>query len=188
MTALTKEQKAFLKRLDIPAWRVFDATGMQRKDFMPEMAATDKWIAIGTNPCTKEGHTMKTRKGHCPQCDTKQLGFLTRYDQSGEVYIAQGKRGKLIKIGFALDAESRLSGLNGYAYGGVTDWEMKLVLTCGKANRVETMAHSLIAHHRVTSPAHTYFKDGRLVECRELFSCKFSVAERAVREADANVT
>lgn len=183
MTKLTKDQKTFLKRLDIPEWRVFDVVGMQRKDYMLEMAATDKWIAIGTNPCTKEGHTMKTRSGHCPQCDTKQLGFLTRYDKPGEVYIAQGKRGKLIKIGFALEAQSRLAGLNSYAYGGVTDWEIKLVLTCNKANRVETMAHSLIANHRITTSVPTYFKNGRLVECRELFGCKYVVAESAVLEA-----
>ena len=85
MTTLTNDQKAFLKRLDVPFWRVFDAAGIRRKDFMLEMAATDKWIAIGTNPCTKAGHTMKTRSGHCPQCDTKQLGFLTRFDEDGEV-------------------------------------------------------------------------------------------------------
>jgi hypothetical protein len=187
MTTLTNEQKAFLKRLDIPLWRIFDAAGIQRKDFMLEMAATDKWIAIGTNPCTKAGHTMKTRSGHCPQCDTKQLGFLTRFDETGEVYIAQSKSGKLLKIGFSANAESRLPGLNSYAYGGVADWKMMFVLPCKKANRVETVAHGLIAQHRVPLPAPTYFKEGREVECRELFVCRYSVAESAVRQAIANV-
>jgi hypothetical protein len=187
MTSQTKVQKSFRYSLNVPLWRVFDATGIGRKDYMVEMEALDHWIAISVNPCTKVGHTMRTRSGHCPHCDSKQLGFLIRYDKLGEVYIAQGKRGTLIKIGFALNAASRLVGLIGYTYGGVTDWEMKLILPCSKANRVETIAHALIGEHRVTPPVPTYVKEGRLVECRELFSCKYVVAERAVCDAAAKI-
>ncbi len=51
MTKLTTTQKTFLKRLDVPHWRVFDATDMRRADYMQEMRDVDRWLAIGVTPC-----------------------------------------------------------------------------------------------------------------------------------------
>jgi len=168
MAKLTKEQRAFLKRMNIPLSKVGDYEGWKTAAYRAEMKVQDQLLAIGVTPCNKAGHTMRTRKGHCAQCDPKQLGYLMRYDVSGEVYVATSSIG-YIKVGSGKDASQRLINLNSYNYGGASDWRLEIVRPCTHANRAEVEAHRLLHRYQAINPVPVYFKNGKWIECRELF-------------------
>lgn len=182
MAKISKSQRAFLERMDIPLVKLFDATGMRTDAYKEEMSALGMLVAIGVSPCAKEGHTMRTRKGHCAECRPEGLAYLRRYDAPGEVYVAKSSQLKIVKVGSATNAIERLGNLNSYRYGGASDWKVEFFEVSQTAGRVEFAAHRLLSPHMV---AGTYFKDGRNIECREIFNCSVAVAIKAVRQAMA---
>lgn len=183
MAKLTAAQKKFLAHHGIPIVRLFDATGMRAKDYKLQMSALGKWVAIGVTPCEKAGHTLRTSAGHCAECRPANFGFHRRYDAPGEVYVARSKRGWITKVGSAKDAAQRIRNLNIYEYGGVSDWKIEFSTACSRAGHVEFAVHRVLSKHIVSG---TYFKDGRNIECRELFNCNISLAIKAVRMATAS--
>ena len=183
ITKITKAQKAFLERMDVPLGRLFDATGMRPGDYKREMSALGMVVAIGVTPCSKAGHTMRTSAGHCAECRPANLAFHRRYDAPGEVYVARSHRGQITKVGSAQDAMERLRNLNSYKYGGADDWEIEFFETAQTAGRIEFAAHRILSKFMVEG---SYFKEGRSIECREIFSCSVSVAVKAVRQAMTN--
>ena len=184
MAKITKTQRAFLDHMDIPLGRLFDATGMRPGDYKREMSALGMLVAIGVTPCGKAGHTMRTSAGHCAECRPANLAFHRRYDAPGEVYVARSKSGLLTKVGSAKDAQGRLRNLNVYQYGGASDWTIEFCEASSTAGRVEFAAHRGLAKHLANG---NYFKDGRYIECQEIFSCGTSVAIKAVQRAIASV-
>lgn len=68
LAKLTKEQKAFLDRVGVPLSRVFDASGMRTAEYKQAMRDLGMWVAYGASPCEAEGHTLRSRTGHCVQC------------------------------------------------------------------------------------------------------------------------
>ena len=181
MTRLNREQLAFFGAKQVPLSRVFDATGMQRPDYQTAMKDLDKWVAYGVTPCTKKGHTLRTRGGHCVQCDTKPLGFLIRFDAPGQVYVAKSLRPCLVKIGCSKDTERRIDLLNQWAYGGRTDWVACYWEECAAAGVVENFAQQQLSKHAKQG---IYYPNGSVVrECRELFTCKPAVAIKALKHA-----
>ena len=61
---LTKEQLLFLHSQGLSKEDTFDALGMTQSTYYPIMKKANKLIAYNTKPC-KNGHTMRTRSGHC---------------------------------------------------------------------------------------------------------------------------
>src|SRR3546814_9788370 len=51
------------------------------------MEAEGKGFAYNTRRCNN-GHTLKSRPGHCIQCRPVVIGFLKRHFAEGYVYIA----------------------------------------------------------------------------------------------------
>jgi len=47
----------------------------------------------------REEHRLRTRAGHCVQCDIKKLAFLRRHTKPAFVYIAGSLSGRVLKIG-----------------------------------------------------------------------------------------
>jgi hypothetical protein len=183
MTKITKTQKAFLERMDVPLGRLFDATGMRPGDYKREMSALGMVVAIGVTPCGNAGHTMRTSAGHCAECRPANLAFHRRYDAPGEVYVARSKSGRITKVGSAQDAMERVRNLNSYKYGGADDWEIAHIEIARTAGRVEFAAHRLLSKFMVEG---TYFKEGRTIICRELFSCSVAIAKRTVQQVLAD--
>lgn len=183
MAKLTQAQTRFLEHHDIPLGKVFDATGMRRSDYQCQMSALGKLVAIGVSPCSIAGHTMRTRAGHCAECRPAVLAYMRRYDAHGEVYVATTAKGRIVKVGSSTNAVERISSLNIYKYGGVADWHIAFHEESRMAGRAEFAAHKSLSPHTASG---TYFKDGRDVECRELFCCSVSVAIKAVRTAIAH--
>jgi|JI10StandDraft_1071094.scaffolds.fasta_scaffold259767_2 hypothetical protein len=183
MAKITAAQKKFLQLLEIPLERLFDATGMRREDYSREMSALGMLVAIGVTPCAKAGHTMRTNAGHCAECRPANLAYRLRFDAPGEVYVARSKSGSITKVGSAKDAMERMRHLNGYQYGGSSDWKIEFCEATSTAGQIEFAAHRALSRYAVTG---IYFRDGRDIECREIFNCSVSVAVKAVRAAIAN--
>lgn len=180
MARLSREQLQFLEQQEIPLSRVFDASGMSKLLYGRAMSELEMIVAHGVSPCREAGHTLRTRAGHCAQCDTARLAFLRRYDEQGEVYVAYSSQIGLTKIGVAKGYQERLRNLNSQGYGGATDWSIDFHCECNKAGRVEFLAQQKLKQYRVTK---SYFKTGQTVHCQELFNCKMALARSAVKNA-----
>ena len=72
---ITKEQLKFLETQKISLDKIFDATGLSKTEYHKSMKEMDKIIAIGVTPCAKFSHSMRTRNGHCVQCNTATIAF-----------------------------------------------------------------------------------------------------------------
>ena len=186
MAKISKAQMQFLQTQSISLSRVFDATGMARSSYQAVMNELDMVVAVGVTPCKKAGHKLRTRAGHCAQCDTAKLAFLLRYVESGEVYVAVSERSGLVKIGAAKkNSHARMNSLNGQGYGDITDWEVHFHQACNQAGKVEFLAQRSLNGHRISK---TYVKAGNTVDCQELFNCGASDATAAIQAALKQVT
>ena len=180
MGKLSPEQLRFLESQSIPLSRVFDATGMSRPAYQSAMGVLEAVVAFGASPCKARSHTLRTRGGHCAQCNTHALAFVLRHDDPGQVYVAASKQSGLVKVGTSNDAQSRMNNLISYGYGGANDWRVFSHYACEKAGRVEFAAHKALAAHRTSR---TYVKTGSSVNCQELFTCSAETAAEAVQLA-----
>jgi hypothetical protein len=180
MAKLTSHQRQFLHSQGIPLSRVFDATGLTRSAYERQMGELEMIVAIGVSPCRKAGHTLRTRAGHCAQCNTHSLAFLQRFYDDGEIYIVISRTIPFIKIGSSKNVENRVKTLNSLGYGGAADWTLHFSQSSSKAGEVEFRAHhSLRQHQRFR----TYIKQGHPVTCQELFDCDAETALEALRAA-----
>ena len=178
MTILTLEQRLFLEQQKIPMSRVFNASGMSKSRYQQEMGELGMAIAYGVSPCRDAGHTLRTRPGHCAQCNTARIAFVMRWDDQAEIYVAFSARMELTKIGVATNHQNRVETLNSHGYGGANDWSMVFHCQTSNAGKLEFMAHQSLNQHRVTR---SYFRTGSTINCQELFDCTAAVAVEAVK-------
>lgn len=122
MTKLTSDQITFLDDQRIPLSRVFNASGMSPREYQLIMRDLDMVVAFGVSSCKTAGHTLRTRAGHCAQCNTAALAFMMRFDERAEIYVASSASHNLTKIGVAKNHLERLKTLNSQGYGGADDW------------------------------------------------------------------
>lgn len=179
MVKLTKDEKKFLAHHKIPDSALFDASGMGKTTYRAHMKALEKTVALNTTPCKKKGHRMRTRAGHCMQCNVAAHAYLTRHINTGQVYIAGSKTGSFIKIGTSKDFHHREASLNAFGYGGVADWEIIYCVAVSSAGAVEFEIQQNIAqfaHHA------QFYKDYHDVNCLELFKCKYSRVKAVLNE------
>lgn len=141
-------------------------------------------VAYGVSPCGNGGHSLRTRAGHCVQCNTHAIAFLRRHDESGEIYVAVSRKAGLVKIGTATDAPKRMQTLNSYAYGGNDDWTVAFRCHCEKAGQVEFLAQKSLREQQARG---SYTKLNQEIECRELFGCEPAEAITAVKGAVAQI-
>ena len=155
---LTIEQLAFLKKYDVDLKFVFNAQGLSKKEYRPIMKELNKLVAFGVTPCKKSGHTLRTRSGHCCQCQTKHLAFQKRHDSGGVLYIAKSSNGNLIKVGFTHALSVRDESLNRTGYAGFRDWRILYAISSPAAGKIETMTKCSIREHALSQD---YFHDGQ---------------------------
>lgn len=178
MAELTPDQLAFLRSQAIPLSLLFDASGMRKPDYQAAMKEAGKSFAYGVTACARGGHTLRTRAGHCIQCNTANIAYALRHEAPAYVYIAGSFQGRLLKIGSSGDLPVRRDLLNSYRYGGQRDWQMLAWAHTSSAGRVEFRAHDRLARFRVSGE---YFQGGKRRRCYELFRCDFSHAIDALR-------
>lgn len=187
MAKLTNEQILFLKSQNLSPSMLFDATGLSQAERLRAMDEQGIHFYFGGAPCKKEGHTLRTKSGHCIQCHTGKIAYQLRNSAAGYVYLAYSPEYRYVKIGYSrLHPQERGAFLRNEAYGNIRDWDIKKFARFDEgAGKAEFLIHAALAQYN--KPI-TYEKGkGNFVECRELFACDLDLAERefdavAVRE------
>lgn len=177
---LSKEQLNFLKSHKIPLQLVFNAMGMPKSEYRPIMKELNKLVAFNVTPCKKSGHSLRTRSGHCCQCNTATLAYLKRHDASGIVYVAGSKSGSIMKIGFSKAVEVRAESLNRTKYAGFNDWVILYALKSKNAGIIETKANSLLNKY---SLEFDYNHDGAWHDSYETYHCSYSKCKELLLKA-----
>jgi hypothetical protein len=185
VTNLTSNQIDFLKSHNIPLSSVFDASGMRTSDWKEWMKDHEFQFAHGVSECKNRHESIRTRAGHCIQCDHTRIAFMKRNDQEGSIFVAGSASCRLLKLTNASDSHGRLDTLNSQRYGQVADWVMlanaKLVKNAGS---VEAVIASRLERFRVGGVY--YEKQGRHQQCYDLFACSISTALRELRSVLTN--
>ena len=125
------------------------------------------------------GHRLRTRAGHCIQCNPINIAFQRREDTPGYVYIAGSLSGRVIKIGTTGDLNQRENQMRAEGYGGSRDWIILFSAFVSKGGEFERKVSSRVKGNRVYR---TYFKDGIEQGAVELHQCSYSEALRAMNE------
>lgn len=178
MAKLTQEQIAFLKLQHISLSLVLDASGLSSKDRITVMEQDGKIFYFGGALCKKAGHSLRTKSGHCIQCDTSKIAFQLRSSAKGFVYLAFSPSTKLVKVGYSkYHPQERAEMLRNEAYGNIRDWDVKRVVKFDKdAGRVEFFVHARFEAY--IKPIVYKRLNGQVTECREIFSCDLGWALR----------
>lgn len=177
MEGLSKEQLEFLKRHNVPLEKVFDAKGYSKSYYQVIMKQQGKIVAFNVSPCNANGHTLRTRSGHCAQCNTAHLEFQKRHDYSGIIYIAGSKQGKVLKVGYSKAIDVRNESLNRTKYAGLSDWEIIFGIFSSSAGEIESqIKFKLSKYYR----AFNYEHDGKIQDADEIYSCSLSKAKSVV--------
>jgi hypothetical protein len=184
MASLSKEQIAFLKSQGIAPAQVFDASMTKSKvDRESKMEALELSLYFGGAACSKAGHTLRTKAGHCIQCDTSKIAYQLRHSASGYVYLAYSKSKSLAKVGFTKNhPQDRVEMLRREQYANAADWDLKKSIRYEKdAGRKEFAIHSLLEEHLKPISYEKY--KGQMVECKEVFTCDLLLATKAFDQA-----
>jgi len=173
---ITRDELAFITRQGYSEDDIFDARGMPTQQWKAEVRSKGKTLVLGA-PCQAAGHRLRTRSGHCAQCDPSKIAYQNRYHKAGYVYIAGSLSNRLIKIGTAIDCEQRENNLRNQGYGGIRDWRMLFHIKVANAGEVEQKA---LAHLKLYKSVRPFEKDGTIVEAGEILECSFSKAINAI--------
>jgi hypothetical protein len=176
---LTEIEKTFLQSQGLSEADVYDARGQSSTAWKAGVRAAGKSVVLGT-PCSRGGHRLRTRSGHCVQCDTSKLSFQKRHHTTGYVYIAGSLSTKVIKIGTAVDIDQRERNLRGQTYAGVDDWKMLFSAKVGAGGKVEGDVLRELARYSVSR---AYEKDGRQQDAGEVLKAGFTIALNAMFRA-----
>lgn len=177
MSKLAAEQVEFLKSQGISLSLVVDAGHISKSAREAFMKESGHKFYYGGAPCKAAGHTLRSKAGHCIQCDTSKIAYQLRSSATGYVYLAHSERNGFIKVGFSeVDPDGRVTWLQSSAYGGVNDWDIKRSVKILKdAGKCEFEIHAALEKWR--KPI-VYQKNGEAVECREIFACPLAEAEK----------
>ena len=177
MAKLIQEQLLFLKSQHVSPSLVFDASGYSKADRTTLMEREGKLFYFGDALCKRAGHSLRTKSGHCIQCDTSKIAFQLRSSATGFVYLAFSPSTKLVKVGFSkYHPQERAELLRNGAYGNLRDWDVKRVVRFEKdAGRIEFSIHAKLEPY--LRPVTYKRASGQMVECREIFSCGLDLAK-----------
>ncbi|MEN3145632.1 GIY-YIG nuclease family protein [Ochrobactrum sp. WV_118_8] len=176
---LTKDEISFLKSQNFTVNDVYDGRGQSSAAWKAGVRAAGKTVVLGT-PCKNGGHRLRTRSGHCAQCDTSKLSYQHRHHTPGYIYIAGSRSAKLLKIGTAIDIDQRTRNLRNQAYGGIRDWEMLFTAKVQNGGKTESDALRRLNGYKIVR---TYDKDGSAQDAAEMLKTSFSKAINAVAQA-----
>jgi T5orf172 domain len=177
MADLTDEQLSFLRQHNISPMAVFDASGMTRSEYYNAMKEEEKFFAIGVTPCKKFGHTIRERNGHCIQCKPSNIEFILRKYRNGWIYVFASPGLKMVKIGSSLDPKDRERTVNGYKYGGRSDWFTIAKQRSNNSGKIEFGVHQKLSDYYHPLSYHINNKE---TICREIFSCSYLTARDAL--------
>jgi hypothetical protein len=175
MAKLTKKLISFLKNQEISLSMVFDGSNLTRFQIKEIMTENETYFYFGGAKCKETGHGLRSKAGHCIQCNTARIAYQLRSTSAGFVYFAYSASLNLIKIGYTKNQLSvRKQSLVKTGYGGTKDWDIYSYHYFEKnAGRAEFFIHN--AFSNFNSPT-TYNRGNLSVDCRELFECEVNLA------------
>lgn len=176
---LTRSEMDFLKSQGLTASDVYDGRNQKSAQWKAGVRSEGLTLVLGV-PCVRNGHRLRTRSGHCAQCDTSKIAYQNRHRTEGYIYIAGSLSARLLKVGVAVDIEQRLRNLRGQAYGGLRDWQIIYYVKVPDSGRIEADALRRLRSKRVVK---SYDKDGTDQAAQELIGATFSVTLDAVSMA-----
>ena len=156
---------------------MYDGRYQSKEDRHDGAKADGKFLIVTSVRCRAAGHTLRTRAGHCFQCDPLKLVYKIRHSKSGYVYVAGSLSGRVIKIGTAKHIGQREQQLRPERYAGFADWIILYSIHVSEASRVEQEASASVPSRKVYS---CYFKDGIEQTAIEFLKCSFTDAVKAV--------
>jgi hypothetical protein len=178
MEELTGDQLFFLKCHRISLEKVFNAYGLSTSSYKEQMEQKGMLIAYNVTPCKNYGHTLRTRGGHCFQCNPASIGYLKRHDSPGYVYIAESKKHKLLKVGFTENYFQRENSLTSEAYANIVDWEIIYVINSASAGKIESDIKTQLYEY---STSEFYDHDDKIQEAKELYKCEIIQVIEAIK-------
>ena len=174
---LTAAELSFLRDQKIPVAQVMDGRKLSGRARHSIMDNSEKRYYIGTL-CEKAGHRLRSKRGACIQCDTRNIGFYRRTYEPGTVYIMGSVKSGILKVGTTKDIDVRNKKNNWEGHGGTDDWEVLFEQQFENAGKVELDAHARLERFNVPG---SYLKDRKTVQnSRELFRCPFVTAKGAI--------
>ena len=179
MAELTIEEKQFLEGSGVPYGGVLDAKGLEKKEWRDLIRSLEKWVIINSSPCQKEGHTIRTRAGHCYQCGGNNFFTLRKLNFS-HLYIAGSSNGRFLKLGSSKDFKKNIETLNRFKYAGVSDWQVIIAYEVVRSDKIEFQVQRKIKRFFV--PEYVQM-DGRDIVCLDTLKCKFSRAKKALTDS-----
>lgn len=178
---VTKEERDFITQQGLPEELFFDVNGQSIDDYISQkMKSIGKVFAYNSRPCNEYGHTLRTRAGHCIQCDTARIAFILANVSFGTVYIAGSIKGQLIKIGTTSSKESRADSLNRTKYGNLTDWEILLSFRALGAGSIEFEIQKRLKQYAATDIKYSH--DSHDQRSYELFRCSYIRAKDSLKD------
>ena len=177
MSRLTPKQLYFLKKHNVDLKYVFNANGMSKSEYRQIMKELNKYVAFNVIACRKSGHTLRTRTGHCIQCDTARLAFMKRHVSEGIIYIAGSKEGEIMKVGYSKAVEVRQESLNRTQYAGYKDWVILFAIVSEDAGKIESMANMTLRKYAYKLD---YYHNGEWQDSSETYTCTFAKAKESV--------
>lgn len=172
---LRKDEIDFLKEHDLTKDDVFDWRGLNSTYRQAAIKNSGKSIALGIE-CRKSGHRLKTRAGHCVQCDSSKLSFQSRKRIQSIIYAAYSKSCKYFKVGISQDLEARFRNLNSECYGGASDWGLYMAVETKNAGKAESEIHRILQYKCVSEK---YKKGDKLQISKEIFYCTDAEIKKA---------
>ncbi|MDM1093706.1 GIY-YIG nuclease family protein [Myroides odoratimimus] len=179
MNQLTSEQLAFLKEQKIELKYVFNANGLKKKEYGKIMKDLNMIIAFNVTPCKAYGHSLRTRSGHCCQCDTSKIAFQLRADANGVTYLAGSLSGELIKIGYTKAVEIRSESLNRTQYANYSDWEILFAIESKFAGKIENLVNIELNKYFISN---NYEHDNHNQQAYETFKCSYEKGKQMILE------
>jgi hypothetical protein len=176
---LTTAELTFLKSQGLSADDVYDGTYQSRATSIAGAEASGCTLIVRST-CGKGGHRLRTRSGHCAQCNPANLAYQSRHHSIGYVYIAGSRSTRLLKIGTATDIEQRKRNLQNQEYGGIRDWEILFHAKVEHGGKIEGDALRLLRKFKIVR---TYEKDGFSQQAEDLLETSFRNAIKAISDA-----
>jgi hypothetical protein len=170
---LTQTELDFLDRQGLGPDDVFDVRRLPQRVWKKLIRSENKTVALGKG-CREFAHRLKSRSGHCVQCNTVNLGFQKRYRLDQFIYIAGSQKARLVKIGICDKLDQRQRQICFERYGGADDWRLLLSLKVKRAGEIETRILARLSNCFVVGH---YWKDGREKTAVELLKCPFTLVK-----------
>ena len=172
----TESERKFLEVHNIDVSDIFDARGLSKKSWKEKANKLGCPFILGSK-CHKAGHRLRTRSGHCIQCDTSKIKYQRRHERTGFVYVAGSLELKAIKIGTADNIISRMNSLNKEKYGGSADWN---VLFHVRTEHTGTIEQRALSELKDKDASFYYFKDQKQQKSVEIRKCSAIIAINAI--------